>query len=211
LSALPARFTFDLDLGRTERPAPARGEAALARSVEAARGEGHATGFAEGERSAASKAARQLAGACEALAGRAAQLVAAEDERRRTLAAEATGLAGAIARKLAAGLIERQPQAPLLALLGQCLTSLEGASQLVITCHPDLAAPLGEPAQARLAAAGFAGRLVIEPDPRLALGDGRIEWADGGLARDHNAILAEIEARIAAFLAEPARATEMPA
>jgi flagellar assembly protein FliH len=204
MSAVPVRFTFGLDLGRPDRGPQPRSEAAFAQGVEAARSEGREAGFAEGERSAASKAARQLAAACEALATRAAELVAAEDGRRRAIAAEAVELAAAIAAKLAGGLVARAPEAPLAALLTECLGSLEAAPHLVIRCHPDLAGRLRDIAEARLAAAGFAGRLLIEPDPALRLADGRIEWADGGMARDHDAMMAGIDAAIAAFLAGPA-------
>ena len=41
-------------------------------------------------------------------------------------------------------------------------------------------AKLDEIAQAR----GFEGRLVVMSDPAMAPGDCRIEWADGGVARN---------------------------
>jgi flagellar assembly protein FliH len=47
---------------------------------------------------------------------------------------------------------------------------------------------------------GFTGRLVVIGDPEVALGDGKIEWADGGLVRDRAAISAAIDNRIAAYL-----------
>ena len=39
---------------------------------------------------------------------------------------------------------------------------------------------------------GFDGRLVVLAEPGIALGDCRIEWADGGLARDRAATEAAI-------------------
>jgi flagellar assembly protein FliH len=48
---------------------------------------------------------------------------------------------------------------------------------------------------------GFSGRLVVMGDPEIALGDCRLEWVDGGLVRDRAATAAEIDRRIAAFLA----------
>ena len=38
-------------------------------------------------------------------------------------------------------------------------------------------------------------------DPDTKLGDGRLEWVDGGLVRDINAISNEINTRISAYLA----------
>jgi flagellar assembly protein FliH len=44
---------------------------------------------------------------------------------------------------------------------------------------------------------GYAGRLVLLPEPGLGPDDCRIEWADGGVVRDR----AEIESRIAEAVA----------
>jgi flagellar assembly protein FliH len=49
---------------------------------------------------------------------------------------------------------------------------------------------LHETARTRLeeiaSARGFEGRLVVIAEPEIAVGDCRIEWADGGIVRDHN-------------------------
>jgi flagellar assembly protein FliH len=81
------------------------------------------------------------------------------------------------------------------------MASLDGVPHLVIRCHPDLAEAVREIATGRMATSGFSGRLVVMGDPDQALGDGRLEWVDGGLVRDVAAISAEIDRRIAAFLA----------
>ena len=47
---------------------------------------------------------------------------------------------------------------------------------------------------------GYEGRLVVLGDPDLALGDARIEWADGGVVRERARIEAEIDAAVAAHL-----------
>ena len=49
--------------------------------------------------------------------------------------------------------------------------------------------------------AGFAGRLVVMGDPDIRLGDGRLEWVDGGLVRDSEALAAEIDKQITEYLA----------
>ena len=47
---------------------------------------------------------------------------------------------------------------------------------------------------------GFAGRLVVMGDPDQRLGDGRLEWVDGGLVRDIGAIAKDIDRKISAYL-----------
>ncbi len=110
-------------------------------------------------------------------------------------------LAASVARKLAAHLVARQPQAEMAALIAECMASLENAPHLVIRCHPDLCDALKAITEERMKMSGFSGRLVVLGDPDIRLGDGRIEWADGGLVRDINAISNEINTRISAYLA----------
>jgi flagellar assembly protein FliH len=49
--------------------------------------------------------------------------------------------------------------------------------------------------------AGFAGRLVVMGDPEIRLGDGRLEWVDGGLVRDIAETSRQIDRQIATYLA----------
>ena len=48
---------------------------------------------------------------------------------------------------------------------------------------------------------GFEGRLVVLAEPGMALGDCRIEWADGGLARDRAATEAAIGEAVGRYVA----------
>jgi len=123
------------------------------------------------------------------------------DETRSDARREAVDLAATIGRQLAAALLDRQPAAELEALLVECLASLDGVPHLVIRCHPDIADAMQAIATARIATSGFAGRLIVMGDPDIAVGNGRIEWSEGGLVRDMAAVSADIDTRIAAYLA----------
>jgi flagellar assembly protein FliH len=200
MTAAPARFTIDLDLAH--RPADAAGftDAERAAIEEAARAAGYADGLAAGEQSATATAQAALAAAAEAITRQAATLIAAADAAHAVAEREAIALASAIGRKLAHSLVTREPAAELEALLVDCLGSLAAVPHLVIRCHPELAGKLRDIATARIAESGFTGRLVVMGEPEIAPGDGRIEWAEGGLVRDSAAIAANIDASIAAYL-----------
>jgi flagellar assembly protein FliH len=199
--AAAARFTFDLDLAHTTGDAGFLGDAARAALEQQAHARGYTEGLATGERNATAIAAQGLAAAASVLAERAAALLAKSDTARLDAERTAIDLAAGIARKLAVGLLAQQPTAELEALLVDCLTSLAAVPHLVIRCHPDLVARLQEIAAARVAASGFTGRLIVMGEPEIALGDGRIEWAEGGLVRDAAAVWADIEICITAYLA----------
>ena len=199
--ASPAKFRFDLDLGRPKDHSATVNESAVATMVADARTAGYAEGFAAGEQSVSAKAAKQLSAAANNLAEHVAAMAASLDDTSRETLADAVGLASSVARKLANALLAHQPTAEIEALIAECMASLEGVPHLVIRCHPELADQVREIAQARMSTSGFNGRLMVMGDHDVALGDGRIEWVDGGLVRDMDAISKQIDARIASFLA----------
>jgi flagellar assembly protein FliH len=201
MTAAPAKFRFDLDLGHRQERNSVLTESALATLIANARAEGRQQGVAEGERSATAKASQRLASAAQAIADHTAALSAALDDHRREKLIEAVDLAATIGRKLAAHLLARYPTAEIEALIGECLASLDEVPHLVIRCTPELADAVREIALARIATSGFSGRLVVLGDPDVAENDTRIEWAGGGVVRDRAALDGEIDRRIDAFIA----------
>jgi flagellar assembly protein FliH len=201
VTGAPAKFRFDLDLGHREERNSVLTESAMAALVGNARAEGHRDGVAEGQRAAVVTAAERLAAAAEHLADHVAALNAALDDHRRQTLSEAVDLAAAIGKKLANGLVAAEPTAEIEALITECLASLDSVPHLVIRCAPELADAVREIALARIATSGFTGRLVVLGDPDRTGGDARLEWVDGGLARDRAMLEAEIDRRVAAYIA----------
>ena len=203
--AQPARFTFDLDLGKRTRPTappePTMPERLVAELLAQARQEAYAEGLAAGERNATSVAAQTLAAAAGTLATQSAEMAAALDDAAANAQREAVELAASIGRKLALHLLARYPTVELEALIGECMQSLNGVPHLVVRCHPDIADGIRDIATAHMQTSGFAGRLVVMGDPEQRLGDGRLEWVDGGLVRDIGAISKDIDRKISAYLA----------
>ena len=145
--------------------------------------------MAEAERRSAA-AFEQIGEALDRLAG---GLAAIEGR----LEAEAVEVAAAVGRKLAPELIAREPFAEIAALATDCFKQLVTAPHIVVRVNDSLLAVakerLGEAARTR----GFEGRLVVIAEPDIAVGDCRIEWADGGLTRDSD----KTEAAIAEMVA----------
>ena len=209
--AQPARFTFDLDL--EHRPArsapllpssPSIPEDMVAQLVANAREEGYMDGLATGEKNATAMAAQTIAAAAT-LATRTGEMTQALDTAREVFRAEAAELALSVGRKLALHLVARFPLAELQALVAECLPSLSGVPHLVIRCNPELADAIRDMANAQMSASGFSGRLVVMGDPDIRIGDGRLEWVDGGLVRDIAATSKEIDRQIAGYLATAGR------
>ena len=205
MPASPARFTFDLDLGKRTTaaapPEPTMPERLVADLLAQAREEAFAEGKAAGERNAASAASQTLAAAAATLATQTALMHKALDEAMAEAQREAVELAASIGRKLALHLLARYPTLELDALIGECMASLGGVPHLVVRCHPSIADAIRDIATAHMQTSGFAGRLVVMGDPDQRLGDGRLEWVDGGLVRDIGAVSKDIDTKISAYLA----------
>lgn len=172
----------------------------MAQLIAQAREEAYMEGMAQGERNAASMAAQTLASAAGALATSTAEMMAAVDDAAAQSRREAIELAASVGRKLALHLLARQPTVELDALIAECMQSLTGAPHLVIRCHPDIADAIRDIATAHMQTTGFSGRLIVMGDPEQRLGDGRLEWVDGGLVRDIGAVSADINKAIVAYL-----------
>ncbi len=201
MSSAPAKFKFDLDLSGNQSQTRVMTENGVANLRREAREEGYAEGYREGQNAETARAAAALAASAEKIATSASsvlQSVANCESRART---DGIAVARSIAVKLASQLVSRMPEAELDALIEECLHSLDQTPHLVIRCQPDLVDKIKEITEAHMAAAGFNGRLVVLGDPEIGPGDGRLEWADGGLVRDMNKILAEIDRSITAYCA----------
>lgn len=164
------KFTFGTDFREGGRRAA--GEADIA----AARAEGIATGRDQARREAES----QLNGLVAQLARAAERLVAQEAAHAAEVEARAAYVAIVAAKALAGAALAERPLAALESGVRECLAHARLAPHLVIRVH-DGAVEMAEGLVKRLAQEmGFAGRLVVLGEPDVAMGDGRIEWADGG-------------------------------
>jgi flagellar assembly protein FliH len=185
----PVKFLFEDDFasghGAPKRMIPAAAhEAALARA--------EADGFRKGMNAAEAKIEGRATSALERIAqaiGAMAQALSALEAR---LEAESVEVAVSVARKLAPQLIATEPLAEIQALANSCFHQLVAAPHVVVRVGEQIY-DVAQPRLERIAhLAGFQGRLVVIAEPGMALGDCRIEWADGGLARDRAATEAVI-------------------
>jgi flagellar assembly protein FliH len=201
VAAAKARFLFDTDFGAPKREAEVRVPQA---DHEAALAEAEARGYARGRDEATAErvaeAEHLVALGLERVAGEVERLLATLAAIEVRLEREAVDVAVAVARKLAEGLIAREPLAELTALMTECFGELRSTPHVVVRVNDALLAPLKERLDRVAADAGFAGRLVILAEPTIAVGDGRIEWADGGIVRDSAALRAKVDDLVQRFI-----------
>lgn len=206
----PARYLFDEVFSLDADGARASAAATTAAARAAAREEGRAAGIAEGRRAAEQAVSGRIADGLERLAAGLSALDARAEADRREIEANAIELALAAAGRLAPALIDREPAAELTALLRGCLASIRDLPHVAIRVSGDLVEPMRDSFEAVAAESGFTGRLVVLGEPAIAPGDGRIDWADGGIVRDTAATLAAIETAVAGYVATRSGACQTP-
>lgn len=199
----PAKFLFDVDFStsRAKQPEQAMSRAALETALAEAETRGYRAGVAAARADATVEAERRVAIAFERIGGGLEHLAQGLRAIEGRLEAEAVEVATAVASKLAPQLIAREPFAELAALAAECFNHLVGAPHVVVRVNDALHLQARDRLEEIARAHGFAGRVVVLAEPDIATGDCRIEWADGGVARDEAATLAVIDDAVARYVA----------
>jgi flagellar assembly protein FliH len=200
--AAPAKFLFDMDFSAPdktrERPATA---SEIAQKIAAAEARAYRDGFDAGQREAKAESDRRAALALEQI-GIAIKGIAARYSGIETrMETEAVDVAVAVARKLCAALIANEPLGEITGLVSECFSHLVATPHLVVRINDSLYEAARERIERLAKQSGFEGRLVILAEPEVASGDCRIEWADGGVVLEREAIEAKINELVGRYVA----------
>jgi flagellar assembly protein FliH len=198
----PAKFLFDVDFaaGTGRRPGEAMTPAEYAVKLAEAETNAHRRGYAEAQAEAKAEFERRIADAMERIAANLAEANNALKAIETRLECEAVEVAVAVARKLSPALIAREPFAEISALASECFRELVAAPHIAVRVNDALYAVAKEKLEDIVQAKSFEGRLVVLAEPDIAIGDCRIEWADGGINRDAAAAEASINAAVAGYI-----------
>jgi flagellar assembly protein FliH len=204
MMAAPAKFLFDVDFGPStaaKAAVPTMSVADHERGLAEAETRGYRNGMAAAEAQARTEAERRTAAAFERIGTVIAGLQKSLSTVERRFEAEAVEVAVEVARKLAAALTAREPLAEVTALADGCFRELLAVPHIVVRVHESLYAAAKEKLEDIARSRGFEGRLVVMGENDLAIGDCRIEWADGGLVRDRAATEAAIAQAVDRYVA----------
>ncbi|MBI1261039.1 MAG: flagellar assembly protein H [Rhizobiales bacterium] len=194
------KFTFDTNFGSDMPKKASAAQMVDDASLEEARAKAYGEGFAAGEKEATNRADQDLRDAMETLASNAGSLLAALDATSATMRAEATEMAGLIARKLAPALIATRPQTEIEAVLRDCLSHLNREPHIILRVSPDLVDSMKDSVDQMAMERGLSGRIILLGEGSMAPGDCLVEWADGGVERDRKAIEADIDSMITRYI-----------
>jgi len=166
-----------------------------------------AAAFERGKFEAGTSAEAHAARAAEALAQQAAAINARLNEERAAMRAEAAALALAIARQVAGAALKAYGDERIVAAVEEAMELLRAGPRLLIRVPTDSYNTLRARLETAAQQNAYEGALVVREDAGLAAGDVTIDWAEGAIALDAEALYARIEEIIGRAL-ESARATE---
>lgn len=197
-----SKFLFDVDFSGRDRQADATvSQAALEVAQAEAEARGYRNGYAAAQADVSAESARRIAAGMERIGTGLGALGGGLQRIERRLEAEAVDVAVAVATKLAPELIAREPFAEITALAAECFNHLIAAPHVVVRVNDQLYAEARERLEEIARMRGFEGRLVVLAEPHIALGDCRIEWADGGVSRDRAAVEAAVSEAVSRYVA----------
>jgi flagellar assembly protein FliH len=196
----PAKFLFDHDFAAAAEVKPSIPLAVHEAGLVDADASGYRRGFAAAKAEVLAEAEQRSAAALERVAAALADVVRGLSGVEARLETEAVDVAVAVAKKLAAALIEREPLAEISALAMDCFRHLVTAPHVVVRVNDAQHASVGRPIEEMVRARGLASHLVVLAEPEIGTGDCRIEWADGGINRDRRATEAVIDEAVSRYV-----------
>jgi flagellar assembly protein FliH len=166
-----------------------------------------AAAFTDGQQAGLVEAAeateRKLADSCDRMADGIAALCAAQERSADEAKAVAARVALSVLRKVLPAACETHAFDEVIRMVEECFSHVLDEPRIIVRVAPPLVDPVRERLEAAALGHGFEGRVVVQPDPRLPMGDCRVEWADGGADRDQARLIADIEDAVNRALAPP--------
>lgn len=197
MGTAPAKFMFENDF------APGGGEKKSMITLDAAKlkeADAFTRGFQQGANEARAAAEKRAAAALERIVTAVAALHTQLGAVGAKLEIEAVDVAVAVAKKLAPGLLAQQPIAEIAALATDCFRNLVKCPHVVVRVNDELHEIARDKLDEIIRRCSPDTQLVVLAEPDIAVGDCRIEWADGGIDRDSRAITAAIDEAVARYV-----------
>ena len=189
------KFTFDRDFGAPEEPEEAEIEEVeeepeviiptfSEEDIASERSEGFVEGLEQGRKEAADATEQKLLETIEQACDKIGEIYSAQAEANQEIAAEMISVSTAISKKMFPDLNARNALGEVERVVQETLKAITEEPRVQIIVNPDLRELLTERLATMTHRAGFDGKVFVNGDPSLILGDCRIEWSNGAAIRD---------------------------
>lgn len=180
-------------------PPPMFSEEELGMARDMAFEDGRRHGYVEGAEAAGIHAVSAL----DALAKGLDYLAAQQAEANAQIQKDAVRLAMAVLRRVLPATAAKYAFDEVTHMVEEVVSHVLDEPRIIIRVVESLVDPVRERMTEVALSHGFEGRVVVQADPRVDLGDVRVEWTDGGAERDMGRLMAEIEEIVERGLAAP--------
>jgi flagellar assembly protein FliH len=214
------KYMFDHDFGphRPQAAKPEEPAAAVAEEVAAppppmftedeinlARDSAFDEGRRQGVADATEAAESRIAQAMASIAASLGDLGRRQEEANDDAARNAVRVAFAAVRKVLPAACETYAFEEVAHVVEEVIGHVLDEPRIIVRVADELVEPVRGRLEAVAEAHGFEGRVVVQADGRLGVGDCRVEWTDGGAERDQARLLADVDAAVERALAPPER------
>lgn len=192
------KYSFDTDF-RSGGP----GRRAADLELEQAREQAFADGLAKGRAEAKLEANAALTHMAGLIAQQAGQLLAMQEERYVVIEQAAGALAALLAKRIAGAALAQTPLALIEDAARECISQARSAPHLSVRVNEALTQQTEEIFSRFAMESGYGGRILVLADAAIGVGDARIEWADGGVVINHEALTTAVDVAAAKALGAP--------
>lgn len=200
------KFTFDLDFDAPEgshQPESLEEEIEVQEEVVVptfseeelaqARAEGYASGKEDGRKESAEATEQRILETIETATAKFADIYNEQEQANQDIAKEMIQISTAIAKKMFPDLNARNALGEVERVVQDTLKAITDEPRIQIMVHPELREPLTDRLAAMTQRAGFEGKVYVNPDTTVNLGDCRVEWSHGAAVRDSETIMGMID------------------
>lgn len=173
-----------------------------------ARDSAYEEGRRQGEADAAASLQRQIVDTLAALGARLGEAMRQQAEANDEAMHGAVRVAKAVLAKVLPAACETNAFEEVSRVVEEVMGHVLDEPRIIVRVADSMVEPVRIRLEETAHAHGFEGRVVVQPDARVVLGDCKVEWTDGGAERDQARLLAEINATIDRALAPPERRVE---
>ena len=160
-------------------------------------------GFVSGKAEASGEIAKEFVAVMERVADQVNELFGQRAQLEDRIERDATQLAVAMARKLAASALEMHPHAEIETLITDCMESCREQPKIVVRLSEEQCEPLAAKIEELKQRNAFNGDVILIGDSEIPDGDCLVEWPDGGAERRTGHISQAIEKLVQAFIMKP--------
>lgn len=199
--AEPAKYMFDRSFGPSsnkplESPTERKMKADFERRIAEARQGALTEGRTEGERAARATIEAETSRTLTAVLAQVKEMQAVMNSEFDAIHAHAVKVAVTVAERLSYEFLRREPLSEIETLVSDCLGHLSQTPNMVVRLNDAVAEEARQRLEEIAVAQSFSGQLTVIGDARIAAGDCRLEWAEGGITRDFQATLDSIQKAI---------------